>query len=88
MSFSSNSAVRRVLALLVLTLLLPAVLPAAGTHTPKPAPVESFWSRPFESLWRYVASVACTVDSDACPVPKTTGGCDKGAVIDPNGCAH
>jgi hypothetical protein len=82
MSFRSNTAVRRVPAFLVLTLLLlPAVLPAAGSHTPKAAPVESFWSHPFESLWRYVASAAC-------PVPKTTGGCDRGSTIDPNGCSH
>lgn len=90
---SSNTAVRRVLALLVLTLLLPAVLPAAGNHTPQAAPTASFWSHPLQSLWRLAVSAACAqgvpLDGDHCPGPTTTGGCDKGISIDPNGgCAH
>jgi len=85
----SKTAVRRVLALLVLTLLLPAVLPAAGSHTPKAAPAASFWSHPLTSLWRLAVSAACaqgvSLDGDRCPAPTTAGGCDKGISIDPNG---
>jgi len=69
------------------------VLPAADSQTPKAAPAASFWSQPFASLWRLAVSAACaqgvSLDSARCPVPVTTGGCDKGAVIDPNGgCAQ
>ncbi len=94
MSPSSKIAVRRVLALLILTfVLLPAVLPAADGHTPKPAPAESFWSHPFASLWRLAVSAACaqgvSLNGDRCPAPTTTGGCDKGIGIDPDGgCTH
>jgi len=90
MSSSSKIVVRRVLALLVLTfVLLPAVLPAADSHTPKTTPAASFWSHPFASLWSLVVQAACTLDGDRCPKPVGTGGCDKGISIDPNGgCAQ
>jgi|GEM_PF-6103942 len=93
MSLSSNTTVRRVLALLVLTLLLPAVLPAADNHTAKPAPTASFWSHPLQSLWSLAVSAACTqgvsLAGDRCPTPTTAGGCERGSTIDPNGgCAQ
>ena len=94
MSTSSKIVIRRVLALLILTfVLLPAVLPAADGQTPKPAPTASLWSHPFTSLWRFAVSAACaqgvSLPGDRCPVPTTTGGCDKGIGIDPDGgCAH
>lgn len=89
MSSHSKTAVRRVLALLVLTLLLPAVLPAAGSHTPKAVSAETFWSHPLASLWRLAVSAACahgvSLDGDRCPAPTTAGGCERGSTIDPNG---
>jgi hypothetical protein len=86
---TSNTSARRVFALLALTLLLPAVLPAAGSHPPKATPAESFWSHPVQSLWRLALSAACVLDSNLCPGPTTKGGCEKGISIDPNGgCAQ
>jgi hypothetical protein len=90
---SSKPVVRRVLALLVLTLLLPVVLPAAGvpTEPAKPA-TTSFWS-PVEDFWKLLVRASCergiSIDPNGCPAPSTTNGCDKGISIDPNGgCAH
>lgn len=85
---SSKNAVRRVLALLVLTLLLPAVLPAAGARTQPAKPAASIWS-PLGSLWDLVVRAACakgiSIDGKSCPVDTTAGGCDRGSTIDPNG---
>jgi hypothetical protein len=74
---SSKLAVRRVLALLVLTLLLPAVLPAAGVPTEPAKPATSVWS-PVEDLWKLLVRAACergiSIDPNGCPTKVTTGG--------------
>jgi hypothetical protein len=86
---SPKTAVRRVLLLLVLTLLLPAVLPAAGVPTEPAKPTASFWS-PVGDFWKTLVHAACdkgiSIDPNGCPAPSTTNGCDKGIGIDPDGC--
>jgi hypothetical protein len=84
---SSKTAVRRALALAVLTLLLPAVLPAAGVHSQAVKPAASVWSS-LEPLWRLLVRAACDTglaDARSCPTVVTASGCEKGSTIDPNG---
>jgi hypothetical protein len=77
MSPSSKSAVRRVLAVLILVLLLPAVLPAADAPTQSASSAASLWSS-LSTLWEAIVRAACergiSIDPNGCPTQTPPNG--------------